>query len=183
MIERPFGQGRVILFASTASPRWNNLPDHAGIFVPLMNRTMGWILLEQNRQLNVKVGDKFIFHPAARSPRPGSNHHPPRHRRWRHARLPPGRDGAMAKPPSLVYDDTGLAGEYDVVIGSAKPVKFAAQADKNESSLDDIGEAQKKQLSQSAVVLDWKQGSRSKDNARQGTRRNRIGGCRSPRSC
>ena len=48
MMQRTFGRGRVIQFASTADTLWNDLPVRPGIFVPLMYRTLGTLVARQN---------------------------------------------------------------------------------------------------------------------------------------
>lgn len=169
MVERPFGQGRVVLFASTASTRWNDLPDHAGIFVPLMYRTLGWIVLQSDRQLNLKVGDRFVFQlppedlgmeavisrpqpiPSAGFPAPPVMHDSRQPQADAQSRL------------SIVYENTDRAGEYDVTIGRNAPIKFATQADKNESNMQEITPAQKDQLATVAQILEFKNGQNIRD--------------------
>ena len=51
-----------------------------------------------------------------------------------------------------------LGGPYTVEIPGQPVVKFAAQPDKNESSLVDISDVQKQKLAQSAAVIDWHPG-------------------------
>ncbi len=44
-IEKAFGQGRVILFTSTANARWNNLPLQP-VYVPLMQRIITYLTMQ-----------------------------------------------------------------------------------------------------------------------------------------
>jgi len=156
MVERQFGQGRVVLFASTAGTRWNDLPDHPGLYVSLLYRTLGWLVLQRDRTLNIPVGERWIFHPdlsalnrTAIITRPKST-----------GEQRDSRTVEMSSDnlPALTYDDTDLGGPYTVAIPGQPVVKFAAQPDKNESSLVDISDAQKQKLSQSAAVIDWRPG-------------------------
>ena len=64
---------------------------------------------------------------------------------------------------SISYDNTDRAGEYDVSVGGNPPIKFAAQADKNESNLAEITKAQKTRLAQSAQVISFKAGQNVRD--------------------
>ena len=41
LVERDYGHGRVVLFASTADTEWNDLGARAGVWVPLVQRTLG----------------------------------------------------------------------------------------------------------------------------------------------
>jgi hypothetical protein len=59
-IEHTWGSGRVVMFASTATIAWNDLPIHLA-FVPLMQRTLGSLVERQDEGLNVRVGQKFSY--------------------------------------------------------------------------------------------------------------------------
>lgn len=58
IMEKTFGAGRVVQFASTASSRWNDLPVRP-VFLPLMHRTLGHILARHEDRLNVRAGTSF----------------------------------------------------------------------------------------------------------------------------
>lgn len=58
IMEKTFGAGRVVQFASTASARWNDLPVRP-VFLPLMHRTLGHILARHEDRLNVRAGTTF----------------------------------------------------------------------------------------------------------------------------
>ena len=61
--ERDVGLGRVVLSSSTAATEWNDLPANAGLFVPLMQRTLGFLSAAGDRNLNVTVGEPLVAHP------------------------------------------------------------------------------------------------------------------------
>ncbi len=156
MVEHSLGQGRVALFASTAGTRWNDLPDHAGIFPPLMYRTVGWMVMQRDRRLNVNVGERFIFHLPVGDLNREATVKPPRAAGTvRDARRV---EMDAAGLPTITYEDTGQSGGYQIDIPGEAAIRFAAQPDKSESSLEDISESQKQTLSQSATVVDWKPG-------------------------
>jgi len=55
ILERKFGRGRVLLFASTADNTWNDLPLRA-VYVPFVHRMMGYLVARQADALNLSVG-------------------------------------------------------------------------------------------------------------------------------
>lgn len=170
VMERRWGQGRVVLFASTADTAWNDLAARPGIFVPLLYRTLGAIVSRQDEALNVRVGQKATI------PQPLDLL---------------GRD-VMIRPPGLAkeaapdtrrvelaghaaalqYERTDRAGAYEVVIPDAAGVKFAAQADPRESDLAMLSDEQLRQLAASAGVVRWSDGAlleQTIETARTGT--------------
>ena len=58
VMEKTFGAGRVVQFASTASARWNDLPVRP-VFLPLIHRTLGHLLARSEDRLNVRAGVPF----------------------------------------------------------------------------------------------------------------------------
>jgi len=60
IVERTVGQGRVILFASSANTAWNDLPVRPA-FVPLLARALGALLEQRNKASNIAVGDRFVY--------------------------------------------------------------------------------------------------------------------------
>ena len=58
-VEWPHGEGRVVLFGSTATPEWNNLVLHPA-FVPLMQRLLGYLNRKNEARLALTPGDLFI---------------------------------------------------------------------------------------------------------------------------
>jgi hypothetical protein len=160
IIERTFGLGRVVMFASTADTAWNDLAVRPG-FVPLVHRTLGAIVQRQDEGLNVRVGEKFIrrvpnewLDKDARVFKP----------RTTDALLDLRHIDMVNGWPSLQYDQTDLSGIYDVAVGENKTaVRFAAQPDPTESSLDELSSEQKRLLSTVAHVVDWAPNASLKD--------------------
>lgn len=141
MVERPWGMGglgRVVLFGSSASTSWNHMGTHPN-FVPLIIRTLGAIVQQQDQHLTVRVGGKFthlfkedalgrdvlITPPGQPKDKPSTE----------------SRRIEMANyVPTLSYDQTNFAGSYELKIGGDQTptLRFAAQADSAESEMRDI---------------------------------------------
>jgi hypothetical protein len=155
--ERSWGQGRVIQFASTASTRWNDLPVHPGVYVPLIYRCLGSIVDRQDEGLNIRAGDKFIYHPSIEMlGRTATITRPQQSANASHDSRQIEMDQQL---PTLTYDDTDTAGAYGVEIPDAQPMKFAVQSDPEESQLEDLGAAQKQSLGQVSNVIEWTPGT------------------------
>ena len=175
MVESDLGKGRVILFASTADTAWNDLGARAGVFVPLIQRTLGHLVARQDEHLTIPVGEAFT-HVAP----------------FEHS----GKDALITKParlydsdqtdllresrrvevqnalPTLHFDATHYAGLYEVKLGDAPPVRFATQPDPTESSLETMTPDEQSQLESFAHVIRWQPGASLKDDlasARVGT--------------
>jgi len=156
VMERSWGQGEVIQFASTASTRWNDLPVHPGIYVPLIYRCLGAIVGRQDEGLNIRAGEKFVYHPAIDLLGKSASITRPATGVQAAAAAPDSRQIEMDKQlPTLAYDDTDVAGTYGVTIADMPPMKFAVQSDPQESQLDDLSDAQKLVLAQSCNVMEW----------------------------
>lgn len=159
-VERAYGLGRVLLFAGPASTSatWNDLAVRPKVFLPLMHRILGSMLSREDEYLNIRVGQKWI---------------------WRAGEDLLGRDVMIARPgqdektqdsrkvelvggyPTLSYDRTDTAGVYKVSVAgdAAEAVKFAAQADPQESQLEALSDQQREALAGVASVLQWKPGA------------------------
>jgi hypothetical protein len=152
MIEHTWGAGRVVLFASTPTVAWNDLPVHAA-FVPLMQRVLGALIERQTEGLNVRVGQPFSFavpseelHKDFSVTVPGQTD-PPRVE---------GQVTLVNGLPVVQYAKTDFAGAYKAAIsGSDTPIWFAAQSDPAESNLTLLSADQLKQLGQAADVIKW----------------------------
>ena len=58
--------------------------------------------------------------------------------------------------PTLQYDGTDLSGIYEVAVGDTRgALRFAAQPDAGESSLDELSSEQKKLLGTAAHLVEW----------------------------
>jgi hypothetical protein len=155
VMERAFGAGRVVQFSSTASTKWNDLPAHAGLYLPLLRRTLGWAMQQQDRKLNVTVGDPLVFHPAADT----------LNQQAVIRRVGAAEGEQTSRPvefidhlPTLSFADTNLAGAYDIDL-AGKNIKFAVQpksstsATDSESSLVDLAPPDIDLLRKSADVV------------------------------
>jgi hypothetical protein len=151
-VEHTWGAGRVVLFASTPTTAWNDLPVHQA-FVPLMQRVLGSLIERQTEGLNVRVGQSFSFavssdllHKDVSVTAPGQTDP---------ARVE-GQVTLVNGLPVVQYDKTDLAGAYQVnIAGDNTPIYFAAQSDPSESNLTLLSDAQLKELSQSVDVIKW----------------------------
>jgi hypothetical protein len=152
IVERPFGLGRVVMFASTADTAWNDLPVRPA-FVPLIHRTLGALVQRQDESLNVRVGERFTRRVAPEWLDKDARIFKPRQTDalldLRHIEMVNGS-------PVVQYDQTDLSGIYEVAVGDDKSaLRFAAQPDPAESSLDELSAEQKKLLATVARVVEW----------------------------
>ena len=147
IVECPWGSGRVIQFASTANTAWNDLPVRP-VFVPLIHRVLGAIMNRQSERLNVPVGARVALRCEPEllgKPMsvviPQSEKKAPR----------PGRVDLLNGEPTLLFDETDLAGPYAVTIAGDPPtmLKFAVQSNPEESKL---AEAQLDSLAPARVI-------------------------------
>jgi len=151
VMERPWGLGRVIQFSSTADTAWNDLPVRLA-WVPLLHRTLGSIVQRQDEGLNIRVGDKFVRRVPAENLDKDATFFPPRQTTVRELR----RVELVNGWPTVQFEHTELAGVYDAKVGEAGAVlKFAAQSDASESSLDELSPAQLATLKNVANVVPW----------------------------
>ena len=74
LMERPWGAGRVLLFASTANTAWNDLPVRPA-FLPLLYRALGSVVGRQDERFNVPVGGRFVLPVEADALGQGSDGH------------------------------------------------------------------------------------------------------------
>ena len=155
-VEHTYGSGRVILFASTPTIAWNDLPVRQA-FVPLMQRVLGSMIGRQDEGLNIGVGRPFSYTVNNDFLRkdfsvsvPGQTD-PPR---------VVGQVILANGLPTVKYDDTDTAGAYRVSIATdpASILYFAAQSDPTESKLTTLTDDQIKSLSASADIFKWSPG-------------------------
>ena len=142
----------MVLFSSTADTAWNDLPVRLA-FVPLVHRTLGSLVQRQDEGLNIRVGEKFSRRVNAEVLDKDALIFKPRQtdalRDFRRIELVNGW-------PLLQYDQTDLAGVYDVnVTDPPLALKFAAQPEASESSLEEISPAQRMTLRSVANMIDW----------------------------
>ena len=152
VMERPWGLGRVVQFSSTADTAWNDFPVRLA-WVPLLHRALGSIVQRQDEGLNIRVGDKFTRRVPADYMDKEATFFKPRQtdvvRELRRVQLQNGW-------PTLQFEKTDVAGLYDAKLGDpGLAIKFAAQSDPGESSLDELSPAQLTTLRDVANIVPW----------------------------
>ncbi|HXI52491.1 MAG TPA: VWA domain-containing protein, partial [Candidatus Saccharimonadales bacterium] len=155
ILERTWALGRVVQFSSTADTAWNDLPVRLA-FVPLLHRALGAVVARQDEGLNLRVGDRFVRRVAVDYlDKDVSVFKPGRTDVLRDLR----RVEMAGGWPAVMFDQTDQAGAYDVSVGDpALKMKFAAQADPAESSLEELSPAQLGTLGEVATVVVWSPG-------------------------
>jgi hypothetical protein len=157
IMERTFGFGRVVQFASTADAGWNDLPVRP-LFVPLMHRTLGYILARQEERLNVRTGSAFSYGVAPELAgkdvtvvSPGGKRETTR----------PSRIEVKNNVPLVEFAETFVGGAYEVHFGEEghPPMRFAAFADPAECDLAEMPATDFKALSDVAQVVRWSPGT------------------------
>jgi len=152
VMERTWGLGRVVLFSSTADTAWNDLPVRPS-FVPLVHRALGSLVQRQDEGLNIRVGDKFIRRVNMEYLDKDATVFKPRQTDAVHDLR---RVEMVNDWPTVHFDQTDFAGVYDVNVADPPlALKFAAQADAAESSLDELSDAQLKTLRDVSQVISW----------------------------
>ncbi len=131
--ESVYGRGHVVLFSSTATPQWNNLPLHPA-FVPVLQRLLGYLNRQNGTRLVFSPGEGFIapvpieYLGADFSVvRPGKDN-------GKHVAGKVELDGERAV---IRYADTTTAGVYRVYLRQqdTPAAVFAVQVDPAESDL------------------------------------------------
>ena len=62
LVERDFGAGKVLLFASSMDLEWNNLPLQ-GLFLPFVHETLRHLARSEAKRRSYQVGDRFSVDP------------------------------------------------------------------------------------------------------------------------
>lgn len=129
VVEKKKGEGRVILFNSTATPRWNNLPLHPA-FVPLVQSMAGYLDGKRNGGLVLSTGQPFV---RGMEPDEAGKDFKIRGPQG----MVQGRIEKNGSTAALKFADTGYGGVYSVFVGgSVRPdFVFAVQPDPLESDL------------------------------------------------
>lgn len=154
VLERPWGDGRVICFSSTASTRWNDFPLRA-VYLPFIHRTVGYLMQQQGERLNLRVGQPLVLSLDDRFLNAQS----------RITKLDTDETGfsplatieLTGGEVQLRTDKLRQADAYEArVEGQPEQVfRFAVQPDTVESSPDLLPDAQKEALARAARVIDW----------------------------
>ena len=164
IIDRPWGLGRVVMFASSADTAWNDLAVRPA-FVPLVHRTLGALVQRQDEGLNIRVGQKFTRRVASEMLGKEARVSKPREK---DALLDVRRIEMVNGWPLIQYDETDVGGIYEVGVGeSVGALRFAAQPDPNESSLDELSSEQKKLLGTVARLIEWQPGTSLKQQVQR----------------
>jgi hypothetical protein len=150
--QRTWGLGRVILFSSTADTEWNDLPVRLS-FVPLVHRALGSLVQRQDEALNLRVGAAFARRLSSELlEKDASILKPQRVNVLRDTR----RIELVNGSPLLQYDQTDFAGIYDVAVQDPPfSLKFAAQPNPTESTMEEITTPQVHNLRTVANVVSW----------------------------
>lgn len=146
-MEWSYGKGSVVLFSSTATPEWNNLPLHPA-FVPLMQRLMGYLNRKNETRLVLSPGEPFQKKVRGE---------------WRGQDFSiqaPGSDSVLrtagqiqtdGETPILRYSATDKPGTYRAFVGKELAAAFAVQLDPSESDLRQIDRGELESLSMPPV--------------------------------
>lgn len=153
IMERAFGFGRVIQFASSADASWNDLPVRP-LFVPLMHRSLGYLLARQEERLNVRTGSMFAYGVAPELAgkevlvvEPGAKRETTRSRRIE----------LKNNVPMVEFEETYVAGAYEAAFAEEghPSVRFATYSDPAEGSLAELPTADLQSLASVAQVVRW----------------------------
>jgi len=149
----------VVQFSSTADGAWNDLPVRP-VFVPLVHRTLGFLLARTGDRLNVRAGTPFTFTVAAE--RAGKDYA---------VAVPTGKAGPGDMPKAtrvrsvtvknrmaqIEQPDTSVAGSYAVHFNdeAGTAVRFASASDPGESDLHELPAADLAALGSTARIVRW----------------------------
>jgi hypothetical protein len=132
LVERELGNGRVLMFASSADPSWNDLPSYGAPYVPLMHLLVRHATGRTAAPVSAIVGESVSF-PLPR-----------RHGTKARVVWPGGRgeDYVLeADQRELLVERTPTKGNVTLLIDNALAGGFAVNADPRESRRDRIAPA------------------------------------------
>jgi hypothetical protein len=138
LIEERIGNGRALMFSVAANTEWSDLPLK-GLFVPLVHRSVAYLMQEPITDLSLFVGDekkiriRTSIPPALTVTKPG------------------GIDVLVNTQPrpmdkSIRFSDTDLKGFYIVKAGNIILDKFAVNIDPDESNTTPSNEKQREKM-------------------------------------
>jgi len=157
IMERTYGDGRVVLFSSTADTRWNDFALRA-VFLPFIHRTIGYIVQSQDDRLNIRAGQPFqlnlsdSFVDATAMVENIDEREVP----YAESTTVDLVDGqARLRIPSVRQ-----AGGYRITLDTQPEtvIDFAVQFDPTESRPELLADQQKQLLGDAAQVVTWGQG-------------------------
>jgi len=132
LVERELGNGRVLIFASSADPSWNDLPSYGSPYVPLMHLLVRYATGRTAAPVSAIVGESIRF-PLPR--RHGSKAHVA----WAGGR---GEDYVLeADQRELLVERAPTKGHVVLSIDTALVGGFAVNVDPRESRRDRIAPA------------------------------------------
>lgn len=129
-MEKTLGKGRVILFASTATPQWNNFPLHPA-FVPFLQRLLGYLDPHRAAKLVLEPGGRFEAPVAMEFLGRDFSVTTPGNPAPRIA----GKVEAEEGHAIVRFPDTETPGVYRLSVGDEPLAAFAVQTDPAESDL------------------------------------------------
>ncbi|WP_269540513.1 BatA domain-containing protein [Cerasicoccus fimbriatus] len=158
IMERAYGDGRVVLFGSTADTRWNDFALRA-VYLPFLHRAIGYMIQSQDDRLNIRAGQPFMLNLSdsyvdATATVTNIDERDVPFEVVETVELIDGQ-------ASLRISDVRLAGGYQVVLNTQPEtvLKFAVQFDPTESRPELISDQQKELLSEAVQVVTWEQGA------------------------
>jgi hypothetical protein len=163
IMERTCGFGRVVQFASTADAGWNDLPVRP-VFLPLIHRTLGYLLARQEERLNLRTGTLFAYTVAPELAGKDVTITPPGEAAnasaaaTRHPSLTITRRIELkGSVPLVEFADTSASGAYEARFAEEghASVRFAAAPPAGESDLVSISATDLQTLATAAQVIAW----------------------------
>ena len=126
LLEKIYGNGRVLCFTSTIDREWNDLPIH-GVYLPFLHETVKYLALKQVGKVpNYYVGDAIEYSSSQESAGKEVAVFNPDRKEERFA---------LNEQGGLFYENTENPGIYSVHRSGEKPFYFAINVDTAESDL------------------------------------------------
>jgi len=151
LVERPFGEGRVILAAAPADASWSNLPTQP-IYLPVMQRLVTYLAASVEPPRNVDAESKLVaFLPESAAGKELSMTKPSGSEELVAVR----KEGARG---IVEFSDTSDPGIYRLTDGDGRAQYFAVNLDRRESDIRTLDEDQMKSLAiemEANLVTDW----------------------------
>ncbi|PTX92025.1 hypothetical protein DB346_24030 [Verrucomicrobia bacterium LW23] len=137
-VEWPYGTGRVVVFGSTATPQWTNLPLHPA-FVAVVQRLVGFLNRQQAARLVLRPGETFEVPVSMDLLGKDFSAVTPREKDRRVA----GRIDVNNGKATLRFRDTSATGAYQLFLGDeTTPLAvFGVQTDPAESDVRQMEKA------------------------------------------
>jgi len=177
VVEHSWGLGRVYQFSYTADTDWSELPasPHS---VPLYDKIIGSILLNQDAGLNLVVGNSFTRELGAINANLQAKVIAPGQAVDQAETLIVNTESGQG---TLRFGDTDRAGIYEVIYeypddseetaDPPPPVRFATQPDTRESNMTSLSPATRKTMDKHAGIHDW----RPQNDLAAALKRDRVG--------